>query len=49
MTALCNQIAVEKKHDRFMELVRELNDLLALKEHRIEGDRPKQPPQAGVI
>lgn len=35
MTFLCDQIAVEKNHLRFMELVQELNDLLSKKQHRM--------------
>ena len=41
MMALCNQIAVEKNHDRFMELVQQLNDLLSRKERRMESGPPK--------
>jgi hypothetical protein len=40
MTALCNRIAVEENHQKFMQLVLELNDLLSRKEHRMEGDKP---------
>jgi hypothetical protein len=40
MMALCNQIAAEKSHQKFMERVQELNDLLARKEHRMENDKP---------
>jgi hypothetical protein len=28
MTSLCKQIAIEKDHDRFNRLAKELNDLL---------------------
>jgi len=41
MTKLCDQIAVEKNHDTFMELVQELNDLLARKERRMENGPPE--------
>lgn len=40
MTALCNRIAVEENHEKFMQLVQELNDLLSRKENRMERDKP---------
>jgi hypothetical protein len=43
MMALCDQIAAEKNHEKFMDLVQELNDLLSLKEHRMETDQPPKP------
>jgi hypothetical protein len=43
MTALCNQIAIENNHETFMQLVQELNDLLARKEQRIDNDSPPEP------
>jgi hypothetical protein len=36
MDVLCQQIAVERDHDKFIQLVRELNDLLEEKEQRLE-------------
>jgi hypothetical protein len=35
MQLLCEQIATEKDHARFVQLVQELNDLLDHKEHRL--------------
>lgn len=37
MYALCAQIAVEKDHHKFTELVKELNELLDAKENRLDG------------
>jgi hypothetical protein len=42
MELLCAQIAVEKEHDKFLALVKELNDLLERKEHRLETE-PQKP------
>lgn len=36
MNELCQKIAVEQDHDRFVRLLRELNSLLERKEHRLE-------------
>jgi hypothetical protein len=41
MFALCAEIAKEKKHTRFLTLVRRLNDLLANQETRL---KPSGPP-----
>jgi len=41
MHALCERIAKEQDHDRFVKLVQELNDLLDHKEQRLE-DPSKQ-------
>lgn len=35
MYRLCAQIAVEKDHQKFSELLKELNDLLEMKEGRL--------------
>lgn len=43
MNALCNQIATEKDHDKFMKLVLELNDLLDRKERRLEDTQRPNP------
>jgi len=40
MAQLCQQIEVEEDHDKFIELVRELGDLLARKEGRIDANAP---------
>lgn len=39
MKVLCQQIALERDHDKFLELVKELNDLLERKNKRFD-----QPP-----
>jgi len=36
MNVLCEQIAKEQNHDKFVRLVQELNDLLERKEQRLE-------------
>ena len=36
MYQLCQLIEVEKDHTRFLQLIRELNELLEKKEHRLE-------------
>ncbi|HKV82854.1 MAG TPA: hypothetical protein VJP02_32205 [Candidatus Sulfotelmatobacter sp.] len=36
MLRLCELIAVEKNHDKFLKLIVELNELLDRKERRIE-------------
>jgi hypothetical protein len=41
MNRLCTQIQDEKDHDRFMQLIKELNDLIDRKEHRFEP-RPEK-------
>jgi hypothetical protein len=35
MQLLCEQIAKEQDHDKFVHLIQELNDLLDDKEHRL--------------
>jgi hypothetical protein len=40
MAQLCQQIEVEKDHDKFIELVRELGELLARIEHRFDANPP---------
>ena len=42
MNLLCDQIAKEIDHNKFVKLVQELNDLLDNKEQRLE-DSPKKP------
>ncbi len=39
---LCEQAAVEKDHDRLMELIREIDRLLSEKEERLRS--PRKPP-----
>jgi hypothetical protein len=41
MHALCERIAKEQNHEKFVKLVQELNDLLEHKEERLE-DPSKQ-------
>jgi hypothetical protein len=41
MTTLCQRIATEQDREKFTQLVKELNDLLSLKDHRLE-DREKK-------
>jgi hypothetical protein len=41
MNVLCERIAKEQDHDKFVKLVQELNDLLEHKEQRLE-DPPKK-------
>lgn len=41
MQVLCAQIAVEKDHEKFTQLVLELNNLLDGKENRLENDPAK--------
>lgn len=36
MYKLCAMIEVEQDQDRFIDLIRELNELLALKERRLD-------------
>ena len=40
MELLCQRIATEQDRDKFTQLVRELNDLLSAKDHRL-GDKQK--------
>ncbi|HKU24356.1 MAG TPA: hypothetical protein VJQ54_02730 [Candidatus Sulfotelmatobacter sp.] len=42
MAALCQRIATEQDRDLFTELVQELNDLLSVKDHRLEERQKKQ-------
>jgi hypothetical protein len=44
MAALCQRIATEQDRNIFTQLVRELNDLLSVKDHRLE-ERQKKPKQ----
>jgi hypothetical protein len=41
MRTLCEQIAKEQNHNKFANLVQELNDLLEHKEHRVESPANK--------
>jgi len=41
MNDLCEHIAKEQDHDRFVKLVQELNDLLDHKEQRLDTPPPK--------
>lgn len=36
MTSLCQRIATEQNRDEFTQLVKQLNDLLSVKDHRLE-------------
>lgn len=42
MNSLCEQIAKEQNHEKFVKLVQALNELLENKEHRLDG--PLQKP-----
>jgi uncharacterized protein with von Willebrand factor type A (vWA) domain len=42
MGRLCHRIATEQDRDKFTELVRELNDLLSVKDHRLEEKQKKE-------
>lgn len=42
MSALCQRIATEQDRDIFTELVKELNDLLSVKDHRLEEKQKKE-------
>jgi len=41
MHILCERIATEQKHDKFVKLVQELNELLDRKRRRLERLAPK--------
>ena len=41
MHILCERIAKEQNHEKFVKLVQELNNLLENKEHRLEGQAKK--------
>ena len=41
MQFLCEQIAKEQDHEKFVKLVQQLNDLLENKEHRLEEPSAK--------
>ncbi len=43
---LCDQIATERDHERFVKLVQELNDLLEEKDHRLDRFAIKPEPKA---
>jgi hypothetical protein len=43
---LCNEIKDERNHERFLRLIRELNDLLQGKEHRLKANQPKPPEKS---
>ncbi|HEY4764554.1 MAG TPA: hypothetical protein VIH75_12825 [Candidatus Sulfotelmatobacter sp.] len=42
MQVLCEQIAKEQDHEKFVKLVQELNDLLDHKQQRLEDASPKR-------
>ena len=41
MTSLCQRIATEQDRDAFTRLVKQLNDLLSQKDHRLENKEKK--------
>lgn len=41
MSSLCQRIATEQDRDKFTQLVKELNDLLSQKDHRLEEKQNK--------
>jgi hypothetical protein len=41
MTSICQGIATEQDRDVFTQLVKELNDLLSQKDHRLKDHRPE--------
>jgi uncharacterized protein with von Willebrand factor type A (vWA) domain len=41
MATLCQRIATEQDRDKFTQLVKELNDLLSAKDHRLEDKQKK--------
>ena len=43
VSRLCERIYVEKDHDQFMKLVKELNELLDRKEQRLQQPKPQTP------
>jgi hypothetical protein len=42
MKVLCQQIETEKNHDRFTQLIAELNELLERKQHRLDRSSRRQ-------
>lgn len=42
MNALCERIAKEQDHEKFVTLVQQLNNLLENKEHRLEDPSTKR-------
>ena len=44
MNWLCQQIEVEQDHDKFTQLVSELNELLDEKERRLTEKQKNSPP-----
>lgn len=42
MAVLCQRIATEQDRDTFTQLVKELNNLLSLKDHRLEDRQKKE-------
>jgi hypothetical protein len=42
MHVLCERIATEQDHEKFVKLVQDLNDLLDHKQQRLEDASPKQ-------
>ena len=41
MTTLCQRIATEQDREKFTQLVKALNDLLSVKDHRLEDKKKK--------
>ena len=39
MAILCERIATEKDHGKYTALVKQVNDLLAVKEHRLKAEK----------
>ena len=42
MASLCQRIATEQDRDQFTQLVKELNDLLSVKDHRLVERQSKK-------
>ena len=45
MASLCQRIATEQDREKFTQLVKALNDLLSVKDHRLE-DKEKKKDEA---
>jgi hypothetical protein len=48
MQLLCERIAVEQDQEKFVRLVRELNQLLDHKTQRLDLSKERQPPAAST-
>jgi hypothetical protein len=42
MASLCQRIATEQDREKFTQLVKALNDLLSVKDHRLEDKEKKK-------